>query len=267
MQHKLSASALNQFLRSPKAYYYGYVARLEPILPSVGTFDEAKLFGILWAEYVDRFYKGVAEAENITQTRQAWHEKIDGWVPEKKLVQLTKALDTLMPQYYQQFSPTDGVRNGSELHLENDRFIAYLDGLSHDGVVHEVKTTSRSPQLAEQLWKVQHSIQVKLYAVMAKANGIRIEFAFKDSPYQIYRSEILPVTPEQRMVWESELNTLADSIYALGDDPSHYPCHTDGCTLTTKYMVSTCPYQSLCDSGLTDMTKILYKEKKHREAK
>lgn len=264
-KHKLSASALNTFLKSPKSYYWRYIARLEPISQSVATYDHDKLLGVIWAQFVDRFYKGVDEATNTAQTLKDWLEQTNGWVPEKAKDRLTKALEAWSSSYYQMFNPKDGCRNGSELHLENERFVAYLDGLSHEGVVHEVKSTSRSPQLSGQLWKVTNSIQVKLYCVMSKATGVVIEFAFKDTPYQLFRGPVTPVTEEQRNGWEQELNSLADYIYSLGDDPNNYPCHPDGCCLVTKGITSMCQYETLCSDGLTDLNSIAFKEKTHRK--
>lgn len=267
MARKLSASALNTFLRSPKAYYWAYIARLEPIAPSVSTYDHDKLCGIIWAEFVDRFYKSVSEEENLAVTLAAWNEQTDGWVPEKAKAKLTGALEAWGSSYYQMFNPEDGCRTpeNSELLVENDRFLGYLDGLSADGVIHEVKSTSRSPQLAGQLWKVQNSIQVKLYSVLTQATGICIEFAFKDPPYALYRSAVVEVTEGQRKCWEHELNALGDFIYSLGDDPCNYPCHSDGCCLVTKGITSMCQYESLCTDGLNDVNAIAFKEKQRRK--
>lgn len=266
-KHKLSASALNTFLKSPKAYYWAYIARLQPIQQSVITFDHDKLCGIIWAEFVNRFYNGISETENKKITLQDWFDKTDGWVPEKAKDRLTKALESWSSQYYQMFNPDDGVRgNGkSELFLENDRFLGYLDGLSDEGIVHEVKSTSRSPQLAGQLWKVQNSIQVKLYCVLAKANGHCIEFAFKDTPYQIFRGPTVLINDEQLAGWEKELNGLADYIYSLGDDPNNYPCHPDGCCLVTKGGTWMCQFEALCSDGLNDFTKYGFKAKEKRK--
>jgi hypothetical protein len=268
-KHKLSASALNTFLKSPKAYYWQYIHRLVPLQTSVATYDHDKICGIIWAECVNRFYEGVTESENCKQTLQDWMEQTEGWVPEKARQRLTSALESWSHSYYQMFDPTDGVRGKgkSELFVENDRFLGYLDGLSDAGVVHEVKSTSRSPQLAGQLWKVTNSTQVKLYCVLAQAKGVIIEFAFKDSPYAIYRGPETIVTPEQLRCWEQELNTLADFIYGLGDDPKNYPCHPDGCCLVTKGITSMCQYESLCDIGLNEHTQYGYKEKTRREVK
>ena len=239
--------------------------RIEPLQPSVANFGHDLLFGKLWAEFTDRFYKGIDEVTNIQQTMKAWLDGSEGWVPPKARDTKTKALETLMPQYYQMFRPDDGCRapDKSELWLENDRFVAKLDGLSTEGIVHEVKTASRCPSITEQLWKVGHSIQVKLYCVLADAAGYCIEFAYKDPPHQIYRGPIEYVTGEQKHAWESELNALADNIYALGDDPLHFPCHTD-CCLLTKGMVSMCPYQVLCTDGLNEETRIAFKQREHK---
>ncbi len=262
---KLSASALSAFLKSPRNYYYGYVARLEPLSPSVATWDHDKLAGSLWSGFVDRFYKGASESSNTQALMASWHEQTDGWVPEKVKDKLTKALETWAAGYYQQFSPDDGARNGSELHLENDRFVAYLDGLSHERIVHEVKSTSRSPNLTEQLEKVSRSIQVKLYCVMADAIGYRIEFAWKNQPYDIFRAPVVDVSTEQKAEWSQQLNALADTIYALGDDPNNYVCHPDGCTIITQHFVGSCQYQALCTMGLNEMTSIAYKSREHRK--
>lgn len=266
---RLSASALNTFLKSPKQYYWRYKASLEPIQKSVVSFDEAKLCGIVWAEFVNRFYNGVSETENCKQTLDDWYAQTDGWVPEKARERLTKALETWGRSYYQMFHPDDGVRGKgkSELLLENDRFLGYLDGLSDDGIVHEVKSTSRSPQLVGQLWKVTNSIQVKLYCVLAKAKGVCIEFAFKDAPNQIFRGPVTYVSAEQLRAWEQELNSLADYISSLGDDPNNYPCHPDGCCLVTKGITSMCQYEALCESGLSEFTKYGFKPKERRESK
>jgi hypothetical protein len=269
VKHKLSASALNTFLKSPKSYYWQYVARLVPAQASVVTYDHDKICGILWAEFVNRFYSGQDETLNCNQLLADWNEQTDGWVPEKAKARLTTALETWSRSYYQMFNPKDGVRgkDKSELFLENDRFLGYLDGLSDAGVVHEVKSTSRSPQLAGQIWKVQNSIQVKLYCVLAQAKGVCIEFAFKDSPYAIYRGQETSVSSSQLLSWEQELNKLADYIYSLGDDPSNYPCHPDGCCLVTKGITSMCQYELLCTDGITDITRYGYKQKTRREDK
>jgi hypothetical protein len=267
VKHKLSASALNTFLKSPKAYYWGYKARMVPVQQSVATYDHDKICGIVWAEFVNRFYSGVSETENCKKTQDDWFEQTDGWVPEKARARLTAALETWGRQYYQMFSPDDGVRGKgkSELFVENDRFLGYLDGLSDDGIVHEVKSTSRSPQLAGQLWKVTNSIQVKLYCVLVKATGVVIEFAFKDAPNQLFRGPVTPVSADQLAAWEKELNGLADYIYSLGDDPHNYPCHPDGCCLVTKGITSMCQYELLCSEGVNDWTRMGFKEKSRRK--
>ena len=237
-------------------------------MPSVGTYDHDKLSGILWAEFVNRFYSGVEEKKNKTQMLQNWNDQTDGWVPAKAKERLTNALDTWGTMYYQMFRADDGVRGKgkSELFLENERFLGYLDGLSDDSVIHEVKSTSRSPSLAGQLWKVQNSLQVKLYSVLAKATGIIIEFAYKDTPYTIYRSQEIPVTKAQLLAWESELNKLADYIYSLGDKEENFLCNPDGCCLTTKNITSMCSYELLCSDGVTEGTSLGFKEKTRRES-
>jgi len=266
-RRKLSASALNTFLRSPKAYYWSYIAKLTPIQQSVATYDHDKLCGIIWAEFVHRFYNEVAEKENLDKTLEDWNNQTDGWVPEKAKDRLTKALETWGHAYYQTFSPDDGARtkSQSELFLENDRFLGYLDGLSEDGIVHEVKSTSRSPQLAGQLWKVENSIQVKLYCVLAKAKGRQIEFAFKDAPHGLFRGPVSLVSAEQLAGWEQELNKLADYIHSLGDDINNYPCHPDGCCLVTKGITSMCQFEALCTDGLNDFTKYGFKQRERRK--
>src|SRR3990167_2650914 len=123
MVHKLSASALSTFLKSPKSYYWRYKARLEPIQQSVATYDHDKLCGIIWAQFVDRFYRGFSEESNTKTTMSDWLEQTEGWVPEKASDRLTKALESWSASYYQMFNPKDGCRNGSELFLENDRFV------------------------------------------------------------------------------------------------------------------------------------------------
>lgn len=263
--NKLSATSLSCFLKSPKQFYWRYVAQLEPIQQQVANFDHDKLFGVLWARFVDNFYKGIPEQENTKAILKEWDEGTD-WVPSKAKERLTKALESLCPTYYQQFDPEDGVRQdvSSELRLEDERFVGILDGLSADKVIHEVKSTSRSPQISEQLWKVQHSLQVKLYTVLAGAEGIRIEFAWKDAPYGIFRAPVWWIDEEQRKVWKEELDNLADTIYGLGEDYENYPCHTDGCCMTTKGFVSMCPYQLLCEQGLNEVTKTFYKPKTKR---
>lgn len=264
--YKLSPSALSTFLKSPKSFYWRYKANLEPLTATVATYDHDKIAGVLWSEFVDRFYKGVSEASNSLTTLTKWDEQTNGWVPEKAKQKLTYAFETLMPMYYQMFSPNDGCRTGvqSELFVENDRFQGYLDGLAEDGTIHEVKMTSRSPQLMGQLWKVQYSIQLKVYAVITKATGRVIEFAWKDSPHQIFRGPVEPISLAQLDHWEKELNGLADYIYSLGDDPDHYVCNPDSCCLVTKGVTSMCSYYSLCDMGLDEMTKIAYKPKGRR---
>lgn len=260
---KLSATGLSTFLKSPRMYYWRYVAGLEPIQQSVVTFDHDKICGVVWAECVDRFYKGVELKENAQETMDSWLDQTDGWVPEKAKDRLTDALDSWITTYYQLFTPDDGVRTAeqSELRLENDRFLGYLDGLSTDRIVHEVKSTSRGKSIAAQLWKVQHSIQVKLYNVLAEGVGSCIEFAYKDKPHAIFRADVLPVSEQQRKIWEHELNALADTILALGDDPNNYPCHPDGCSIITRYFASECPYSALCTYGLSDETQLGYKER------
>lgn len=263
---KLSKSAISTFLQSPKAYFWRYVARLQPCQLTVANFDHDKLAGIIWSAAVDRFYLGVNEEDNLRITISNWLEQSEGWVPEKAKDNLTKALTAWVTAYYQQFSRDDGVRaGGSELWLENDRFCGILDGISADGVIHEVKSTSRGKQLSEQQWKVNNSIQVKLYCVLANATGYRTEFAYKDLPHQLFRGPIIEVTEKQRQGWEQELNTLADKILSMGVDEHNYPCHSDGCCLVTKNFVNMCEYQLLCEQGITEETSIFYKPKEQRK--
>lgn len=264
---KLSASSLSTYLESPRKFYWSHVNRLVPLMPSAGNFDHDKIAGTLWSDFVDRFYKGVPEPDNRAAMLNGWFEQTGGWCPPKAQEKLTEALNTWATIYYQTYDPSDGVRTsaGSEKFVENDRFIGYLDGISDDGILHEVKSTSRSKQISEQLWKVQSSLQVKLYCVLTQAEGIRIEFAWKDTPHAIYRSEPIPCSAEMRKEWEQQLNALADRIYSLGDDPNNYPCHPDGCCIMTKNFVSICEYQALCDGGLNEFTQIAYKEKQSRK--
>lgn len=262
--HKLSASALSTYLRSPKAFYWRYRAGLEPVAPTVATFDDAKVCGQIWSEFVSRYYDGMPEEMNTQVTLGRWHEQTDGWVPDKSKDKLTKALESWISTYYQQFSPKDGCRTQSEVFVENDRFLGYLDGLNEKGQIHETKTTSRSPQLSGQLWRIQNSIQVKLYAVLTQASGVCIEISFKDPPYAIFRAPVLDITAEQRKGWEQELNTLADHIYSLGDDPNNYTCNSDGCNLVTRGVTSMCSYHTLCDMGLNETTQIIYQPRTNR---
>lgn len=264
-KHKLSASAISTFLKSPRAYYWRYVAKLEPAILSVVSYDHDKLAGILWSAFVQRFYDGMTEANNTSILLQAWADQTEGWVPQPARDRLTKAMEAWASAYYQTFSPTDGCRIQSEVLVENDMFLGYLDGISADKIIHEVKSTSRSPQLAGQLWKVTNSIQVKLYAVLTQAEGVRIEFAWKDSPYGIFRGPMTTITAVQRAGWEQELTALGNLIYSLGDDINNYPCHPDGCSITGKHVTSMCSYETLCTMGVTEETQIAYKPKTHRK--
>lgn len=248
MAHKLSASALSTYLKSPKSYYWRYVAKLEPISQSVTTYDHDRLCGILWSEFVANFYTGMNEDQNLALILNKWHDQTDGWVPEKQKDKLTKALESWGHSYYQQFSPDDGCRTKSEVYLENDKFLGYLDGLNEKGTVHEVKSTSRSPQLSGQLWKVENSIQIKLYCVLADASGYQVEFAFKDPPYTLFRGPVVEVTTEQRHGWKQSLDKLADHIYSLGTDINNYVCNPDSCCLVSKGITSMCGFQALCDN-------------------
>ena len=216
---------------------------------STSNFDQDKLFGILWSAFVDRFYKGVGESINIEQFLKDWDDGTAGWVPAKTLAYYIIAVRSLAHNYYLNFRPDDGARTleQSELRVEDDLFFGFLDGLSADGIIHEVKSTSRSPQLHDQLWKVQSSTQIKLYSVLTQATGVRVEFAWKDAPNVSYRSEVLSIGSEQRRMWEQSLRRLAQYILSLEDNVDNYPCHPDGCCLITKRYSSICPWQSLCD--------------------
>lgn len=253
---KLTASAISTFLKSPRLFYWRYVHELfpdqkypgiEPLLPSVQTFDHDKLFGTIWGGFVTRFYQGDAGA-----SERATKEWNDSWVPDKQKKQYGEALAGLMTQYYAQFSPDDGARlpGSSERRIENDRFAGYLDGMSDERIIHECKSTSRSPSLADQIWKVENSIQVKLYAVITGAKGICVEFAFKDPPYQVMRCPTRLLAKEQLSNWQCELECLADGIWETGSGVHAFPCHPDGCCILTKRFASMCPYQALCDEIL-----------------
>lgn len=263
---KLSATALSTYLDSPKRYYWKYVLNLSPITLSVANYDHDRIFGVVWAAFTDRFYKGMGEAENLKQALTEWHEQTD-WVPEKPKEKLTKALEALAPMYYQMFNPQDGCRHPdkSELWLENDRFCGKLDGLSEEGVIHEVKSTKQAQSINDQLWKVQNSLQVRLYAVLAQAKGTCIEFAFKENPYSLFRGPVQNVSPDQLKLWEQEFNTLADYIYSLGDDPYNYACNPDGCCITSKFMNSICAYQVLCEQGFTEDTQLFYQKRESQQ--
>lgn len=261
---KLSATSLSCFLESPKAFFFRYIKRLEPIGQSVQDFSHDKICGILWSGFVDRFYKRCDEQKNLKFLLDAWHEQTEGWVPEKIALKYAAAMQAWATAYYQQFSPDDGVRNGSEKRVENERFVGYLDGLSHDGkILHECKSTSRGKQISEQILKFQMSLQTKLYAVLARAEGILYEFAYKDEPYAVFRAPVYPFTPEEVAGWEKGFNALADYIYSLGTDSDNYICCGDQCAIVTKNFVSVCPYQPLC-LGM-EGAEIGFKPKEHRK--
>jgi hypothetical protein len=266
-KRKLSASAMSTFLRSPRAYYYRYCMQVEPLMQSMGSFDHDKLAGSLWSAFVDRFYKGVSERENTEKMLQDWAFMSEGWVSPRMREKFNEMFSSWAMQYHQLFDPADGVRaagDGSEKKVENDRFLGYLDGIDSTGkIVHECKSTSRSPQIAEQIWKVANSLQVKLYCVLTGAEGVCLEFAWKDTPYALYRCDVIPVTAAQRHSWEQELNALAERIWSLGDDPNNYPCHPDGCCITSKNFTSMCSFQALCAMGATEETLIGYKPREN----
>ncbi len=263
-KHKLSASALATFMESPKAYYWRYIARLEPMYSSVQTYDHDKICGVLWSEFVDRFYKGVPEDKNTLQMFTDWDTQTEGWVPPAFKERLTKAMTTWSTTYYQLYHHKDGIRNGSEKLVENDLFLGYLDGLSPDEkTIHEVKSTSRAKSVSEQLLKFQISLQVKLYAVLTKATGVVIEFAYKDPPYAIFRAPRYEFTEAEVKAWEQSFNALANYIYSLGNDPANYLCYADSCSLITKNFTGICQYQSLC-LGIPH-AEIAFKPKTRRE--
>jgi hypothetical protein len=253
-------------MESPKAYYWRYIANLEPANQSVAAFDHDKLCGVLWAEFVDRFYRrSCTQPANLEAMLKAWEAGTEGWCPQVARDKLTKAMEAWAEIYYNTYTPTDGMRNGSEKLVENDRFLGYLDGLSHDGLtIHEVKTTSRAKSVHEQVLKIQLSWQVKLYAVLTKATGAVVEIAFKDPPYSIYRAPRYDFTPEEVLGWEQGFNHLADYIYSLGDDPKNYVCYADSCSLITKNFTGVCEYQPLC-LGISG-AEVGFKPRKRREA-
>jgi hypothetical protein len=265
-KRKLSATGISTFLDSPKRYYWRYIMGLAPITLSVSSYDHDRIFGTIWASFVDRFYKGTTEEGNIQATFAEWHDQTD-WCPEKPKEKLTKALEALTSKYYENFSPDDGCRHPdkSELWLENDRFCGKLDGLSEEGIIHEVKSTSRAQSVNEQLWKVQNSLQVRLYAVLAKAQGSCIEFAYKDPPHGLFRGPVVMYEPDQIALWEQEFNKIADDIDSRGDDPYNYLCNPDGCCIVSKYTTSMCAYQLLCEQGITDDTSIFYRTREERK--
>ncbi len=267
-RHKLSPSAIACFMESPKAFYWRYIVNngtgLEPATQSIQEYDHDKICGVLWSEFVDRFYKGAGETENTELLFKRWADQTEGWVPPPIKKKLDDAMTTWATTYYQLYNPKDGIRNGSEKFVENDRFQGYLDGLSPDeNTIHEVKSTSRAKSVGEQILKFQLSYQVKLYAVLTKATGVIIETAYKDPPFAIFRAPRYEFTAQEISEWEQGFNKLADYIYSLGDDPANYVCYADSCSLITKNFVGICPYQSLC-LGISG-AEIAFKPRSRRE--
>jgi hypothetical protein len=262
--NKLSPSAIVDYLRSPKLHFWKRVynngAGLEPLEPSVQRYDHDKSFGVVWAKFVEHFYLGFKLKPNLDFAMSHWRNITDGWVEDKVRQPYDLALSALVEDYYNQFSPDDGMRSGgSEVWLESEFVRGRADGLFHGDSrydeenvlkIHEVKTTSRAPQLAEQLWKVENSIQVKTYTYLADATGVCVEFAFKDPPHTTYRAPIRPITAVERSQWRAEIEGLARHILSLGGKESDYPCNPDGCCLVTKRFVGMCPYQVLCQGNL-----------------
>ena len=257
MNVKLSASAITAFLKSPKSFYFQYLHNgtgVSPIQPSVQDFSHDLCFGSRWAEFVHAFYQN-APAEDFEAIRGALHADLLGWVPDKILTTYLDAFSALMANYYASFRTDDGCRTPetSELRVESDRFVGRLDGISADGIIHECKATRRAPSLDTQLWKVENSIQVKLYAVLTGAEGVRIEFAYKDSPCVVYRAPMKKITATMRQAWSRGLDCIADSVEACISmipefGPEAFPCHPDGCTIVTQRFVGSCPWRLLCDA-------------------
>ena len=258
MTHKLTASALSAFLRSPKSFYWAYLHQnargVEP-LPNMKDYAHDLVFGQLWGEFVTYFYANTGMPQDF---QLMWKTRTNGWVDAKTQEQYANVLQALMLSYLQQFSPTDGVRTpeSSERRYENDRFYGFIDGISDDGILHECKTAKRAMRLDEQLWQVQNSIQIKLYVVLTQAAGVCIEFAYKDAPCSVFRTPIVHFNGEQRDKWQWELNSLADGIALMTERSlklGHmaFPCHPSGCTINTKNFTGTCKYRMLCDSDPT----------------
>lgn len=256
MQVKLSASAITAFLHSPKSFYWQYLHQgtgVSSVSRSVATFDHDLCFGSRWAEFVHAFYQE-AMPEDFEAIRGDLHRDFLGWVPEKLTTTYLDAFSACQNSYFSQFSPTDGCRTPatSELRVENDRFVGRLDGISADGIIHECKATRRSPNLDTQLWKVENSLQIKLYAVLTQAEGVRIEFAYKDSPCAVYRAPVKAITATMRAKWQLELESIYCAIASMIDidpgDGSAFPCSPEGCTIVTKNFAGACPWRLLCDS-------------------
>jgi len=263
LPRKIRPTEMRTFLSSPRRFYWEHVRGLKPLMPSVDRFEHHREFGVVWAAFVDRFYRGLDFKTNLSVAKENWWTSADGWVPGKIQASLAQALENLATDYYQQFRPDDGARIESEKALEGEVLWCTPDGIGEGRIVHEVKTCSRPKSQDSLLWRIRNSIQVKTQCVLAKANGVRIELAFKDPPGRqvSYRSGVVPVTKEQRDRWQGELESLAEYILSLDGNPHYYPCSPDGCSIITKSYTSECPYRILCD-GQLEVIPYLFKERK-----
>ena len=254
----LSPTAISCYLKSPKLFYWQYVRNIVPKELSADRYDHDKIFGNIWSEYVDGFYKKRADILELAVAR--WRVETEGWLATKERGSYEKSLLALANCYQNSYNPDDGMRSqGSELELKTNDWHVVLDGLGDGHVIHECKATSRAQSLKEQVWKYQNSIQARMYAVVTDAAGIVIELAFKDSPHQVFRAPIREFTTEEKLRWLNEFTDLRNEIFRPERD---YVCNVEACGFTSKYRTSICPYRELCE-GSDDITN--YKQRKRRE--
>ena len=251
-KRKLSPSAIDTFLESPRAYYYRYLHPntdgtfgLESLQKSTSNYDHDLLAGKLWAAFVDRFYRRVEMTPNSDQMLAEWMQESEGWVAPKLRGSYTDALHTLALHYYSTYNLDDNARLFSEMTVEDEHFTGRLDGLSSERVIHEVKLTRHTSYTSEKVWLVQNSTQIKMYAFLTDATGVLVELGYKDSPYETYRAPVKYFTDEQKSQWRKEYLALAKLIW----DTQEFPCTAERCSMVTKAGARMCQWRELCQGN------------------
>lgn len=258
----VDATDIAAFLKSPKMWYWQRLYNGTGIVPAKPNIHF--VFGSLWSEFVADFYAQQPEGRGQAETASVYITRFMAMTkdfPAKERDPLTKALEALIPKYYQNFSPDDGVRTESEVEFVWNGFCGRVDGegvewaqlldnppvKAADG--HECKATSRAASLADQVWYYQNSIQIKLYAVARQWDSVVIELAFKDPPYDIFRAPAMTITADMRADWQAELTLIRLAMINCIRE-NNFLCNPQSCNIVGKRGTWMCDYKPLCEGRM-----------------
>ncbi len=236
----LSYTQISTYLQCPWRYYLKYIEHIpEPRRKQL--YFGSSIHEALNFHYVAKNKQKTLEVFESVFEEQAQEEGSEK-IEEKEKQELKKLGKDMLINYLPKFEQLDIADMEKEIIFDIDgiEMIGYLDYILREGVIMDIKTSTRR-------WKpedVKDSLQMRLYTLAyreyygEKEKGVRIDVLLKNKKRE----------NDSLVVWlkEGELDMARRIVYGVAnaiDKHIFYPCNP------SSWQCRSCPYRKICEEG------------------